>query len=98
LITARFAQKPNLGHTDCYLSKISNPVARRWLLRLHLTGGLALGLYAVLLGGSGAILVFREELTALAYPELRGSAAGSATVAPGEALAAVRAGFPGWQA
>src|SRR5580765_5595718 len=43
---------------------------RRWILRVHMYCGLLIAVYAVLIGLSGAVLVFRPELTQLSRPEL----------------------------
>lgn len=43
---------------------------RRVIFNLHLYTGLAAGLLLVLSGLTGSLLVFREEIEALAYPEL----------------------------
>jgi uncharacterized iron-regulated membrane protein len=80
------------------LPRNSHFSARRTLLWLHLTGGLTLAVYAVVLGVSGSLLVFRDELTALAYPEFHRRDAPPLAGSPDVALAAARAAFPGWQA
>lgn len=72
--------------------------ARRIVLWLHLAGGLTLAAYAVALGVSGAVLVFRDELTALAYPEFHRADAPPAEGSPHAALAVARNAFPDWQA
>ncbi|MEP6960788.1 MAG: PepSY-associated TM helix domain-containing protein, partial [Acidobacteriota bacterium] len=61
--------------------------------------GLGFSVYAVLLGVSGSLLVFREELTALEFPQFQsGTAEADLKTTPDQALAAARAAYPGWQA
>lgn len=43
---------------------------RRVLFQVHLWSGIILGLYMIAIGVSGSILVFRDELAALTYPNL----------------------------
>ncbi len=72
---------------------------RRILLWFHMLGGLTFSLYAILLGVSGSVLVFREELTELEFPKFhKGAAPAVLSTTPDQALAAVRLTFPGWQA
>ena len=42
---------------------------REWLFQIHTWCGLLLALYAILIGVSGSLLVFRSELQALEHPE-----------------------------
>ncbi len=44
--------------------------ARKIVFQLHLYTGLAIGLLLILSGLTGSVLVFREEIEALVYPEL----------------------------
>ena len=44
--------------------------SRWWIFQIHLWTGIVLALYLVVVGISGSILVFREELTALQFREL----------------------------
>ncbi len=74
---------------------------RRALFQVHLWLGLALTLYAVVIGLSGAALVFRPEMERALRPELfhlqtaSGPAAGRTTLEA--TIAAVEAGRPGWR-
>ncbi len=47
----------------------------RIIFQLHLWGGLALGIYAVLIGVTGSVLVFHEEIVRLISPAPRIAAA-----------------------
>jgi uncharacterized iron-regulated membrane protein len=70
-------------------------LARRALFQIHLWGGLALGLYALLIGVTGSVLVFREEIVNRIAPRPTGGA-----VNPPPSVEAIRAGiqahYPGW--
>ncbi len=75
---------------------------RRAVFQVHLWLGLALTLYAVVIGLSGAALVFRPEMERALRPELfhlqtasGPAAAGRTTLAA--TIAAVEAGRPGWR-
>lgn len=69
---------------------------RRVFLWLHMVTGLGCSLYAVLIGTTGSLLVFREELTALEYPQFFAGPARALRVSPDAAMAAVRAAYPEW--
>ncbi len=69
---------------------------RRSLFRLHLILGIFLGLYAVAIGLTGSILVYREELAVLEKPFLF-QAVSAIRVTPDEALATVQKAYPGWR-
>jgi uncharacterized iron-regulated membrane protein len=43
---------------------------RRWALRIHLWSGVAISLWAVLIGLSGSVLVFKDEIEAALHPEI----------------------------
>ncbi len=78
---------------------MSAPVTpRRIFLWLHMLTGLVFSVYAVLLGGSGAILVFREELTEWEFPQFHAALPEPIRTTPDQALAAVRAAYPDWAA
>ena len=68
--------------------------ARRFVFKLHRYTGLFVGLLLVLSGLSGSVLVFRDEIEALAYPELLVTAAQGERVAVDEMLQAVRRAYP----
>jgi len=75
------------------------PALRRIFLWIHMLGGLAFSVYAILLGGSGAVLVFREELTELEFPKFHhGEMPRELKTTPDEALAAAKLVFPEWRA
>lgn len=69
---------------------------RRILALFHLWLGVPLGCYAVLIGLTGAVIVFREELQTLARPDLNPGGSIPITADPDVVLAQVRAQFPGW--
>lgn len=52
------------------ISPRGSTTARRLVFKFHLYTGLFAGLLLVVVGLSGSVLVFREELEALAYPQL----------------------------
>lgn len=74
------------------------PSIRQWTFQLHSWCGLALGLYAIVIGLSGAMLVWQDELEAAEYPQFhpgdRGAAGETISTGPDGALATVRAAFP----
>ena len=43
---------------------------RGWMFQIHLWAGIIIGLYAILIGLTGSVLVFREEIEAAIEPEL----------------------------
>lgn len=60
--------------------------------------GIAVGIYALLIGVSGAILVFRPEMQAAAYPQFFQAPPADAPLAdPATVLDALRASFPGYR-
>ena len=61
---------------------------KRAIFQVHLWGGLALGIYALLIGITGSILVFREEIVQriAPEPELRNAK-------PVQPIEAIRAGI-----
>ena len=63
------AAKPTLGAKQG-LRDVPVMKVRRVVFNLHLYTGLAAGLLLVLSGLTGSLLVFREEIEALVYPEL----------------------------
>ncbi len=71
---------------------------RRFFLWVHLTAGLAMALYAIAIGISGSILVFREELNEIVYPEFHRGDVPVQLISPDAALAAVRGANAGWTA
>lgn len=62
---------------------------RRLLFQVHLYAGLTVGLVLAVLGLSGAVLVFGDELDRLLHPELRQVAPGAAPVSISRVLEAV---------
>ncbi|MEQ1884778.1 MAG: PepSY-associated TM helix domain-containing protein [Bryobacteraceae bacterium] len=71
---------------------------RRWLQRLHLYFGLILTVYAVLLGVSGALLVFEKELADLSRPQFLQIPASEISTGPDQIIATVRERYPEWRA
>lgn len=67
---------------------------RQWTFQLHSWCGLALGLYAIVIGLSGAVLVWQDELEAAEYPHFHTGPGGKISTAPDAALATVRTAFP----
>lgn len=68
--------------------------ARRLVVKLHLYTGLFVGLLLGVTGLSGSVLVFREELEALAHPHLLVSAGAGERVAVEDVVAAVQRAYP----
>lgn len=68
--------------------------ARRFVFTLHLYTGLLIGLLLVLSGLSGSVLVFRDEIEAIAYPELLVTEARGERIAVDEVLQQVRRAYP----
>jgi uncharacterized iron-regulated membrane protein len=69
---------------------------RKGVFRFHLIVGAALGIYALLMGVTGSILVYREEIIRLLRPELHAPAAAN-HLSPDAALATVVRSFPEWR-
>src|SRR5689334_14939821 len=68
---------------------------RRAAFQVHVWVGLAFGLYALVIGLTGALLVFRPELQARAYPDVFTPAgAGGSIAAADTVLASVAARYP----
>lgn len=69
---------------------------RRVLFQIHVWTGVALGFYVFLIGLTGAVLVFRPELQAAAYPAFFAAPAGPGGLAAADTVIdALRARFPG---
>lgn len=71
------------------------PLFKRAMFQLHLWGGLALGVYAFLIGLTGSVLVFREEIVERMSP-VPAVAAPAAAPDLDEIRAGVQAHYPGW--
>jgi uncharacterized iron-regulated membrane protein len=54
-----------------YIQKPQRVWWRRALFQVHLWVGIILGLYIIVIGLTGSILVFKDELAALSYPGMR---------------------------
>lgn len=67
---------------------------RHWTFQLHSWCGLALGLYAIVIGLSGAVLVWQDELEAAEYPDFHREPNPKISTTSDQALARVRAAFP----
>ncbi|AAZ96667.1 conserved hypothetical protein [Thiobacillus denitrificans ATCC 25259] len=68
--------------------------ARRLVVKLHLYTGLFVGLLLAVTGLSGSVLVFREELEALAHQHLLVSDGSGERVAVADVVAAVQRAYP----
>lgn len=68
--------------------------ARRLVVKLHLYTGLFVGLLLGVTGLSGSVLVFREELEALAHPHLRVSGGAGERVGLEDVVATVQRAYP----
>lgn len=55
--------------STCDSGQESGVTTRQTILQIHRWVGLVIGVYAVLIGVSGSILVFRQNLQALRYPQ-----------------------------
>lgn len=81
------------------MSELPRPTAgvtRRVLLLVHLWTGLVVGVYALLIGLSGAALVFRAELQARAYPQFfDGPSDGGVLADPTLVVDQIRQRYPG---
>ena len=53
-----------------YINRPQRVWCRRALFQVHLWVGIVLGLYVIVIGLTGSILVFRDELAAISYPSL----------------------------
>jgi uncharacterized iron-regulated membrane protein len=70
-------------------------LARRVAFQVHLWVGVAFGLYAFVIGATGAVLMFRADLQAWVYPDVfTPSAAGGPIAGADTVLAAVEARYP----
>ncbi|MCZ2148516.1 MAG: PepSY domain-containing protein [Bryobacterales bacterium] len=74
------------------LDKPRTLAPRRWLFQIHLWVGIIVGLYAIVIGVSGTVLVFREEIVESSLHQWRGVSAppGAPRASPDEIVAAVR--------
>lgn len=68
--------------------------ARRFVFKLHLYTGLVVGLLLMVSGLTGSMLVFREELEALAQPDLLVAAGQGERVAVDAVVQTVRRAYP----
>ena len=66
------------------------------MYRLHICLGLALALYAVLIGLTGAALVFRDPMVRASRPDLFSNPTAASAIDSDRALSLVRAAYPGW--
>jgi len=64
----------------------------------HLCIGLLASVYAIAIGLSGSLLVFRDNLMALEHPEFHRGRAIENRVTAGDALRAVQVAYPEWKA
>jgi len=83
------------GFFQRFVHKPQQMRARWWIFQIHLWAGVILALYMVVVGVSGSILVFREELTAFEFSHLMKAPDGIAPVADLSAIVAnVRKQYP----
>lgn len=79
-----------------FLRQPQRSPVRRVLFQVHVWAGVALGFYVCLIGLTGAVLVFRPELQASAYPAFFRAPAGPGALAEADAVIdALRTSFPG---
>ena len=68
---------------------------RKAIFQVHLWCGVAIGLYAFVIGVTGAVLMFRQDLQAWVYPEIFAPpVAGLAIASPDAVAAELRSRFP----
>jgi uncharacterized iron-regulated membrane protein len=71
---------------------------RRIVLTLHRWAGVLLGAYLALIGVTGALVVFRQELQSVSYPAFhRPARSGAATAEPDMVLRAIGDAYPGYR-
>ena len=70
---------------------------RRSLLFIHRWTGLVLALYAIVIGLTGSILVFRDELAPVLRPRFHAGAEVAVLTTPDDVLAAAQRALPGWR-
>jgi uncharacterized iron-regulated membrane protein len=70
---------------------------RSFLAQVHLWLGLLLAVYGILIGLSGAVIVFKDDLTSLLYPRFHTGAPASFGADPDLLLSEVRKQYPGWR-
>ena len=68
---------------------------RKAIFQVHLWCGVAIGMYALVIGLTGALLMFRQELQAWAYPQIFAPPAADAALAsPDAVVSELRTRFP----
>ena len=70
---------------------------RTWLLWLHWGGGLLTLAYAIVMGLTGAALVFRDELKEREHPEIHRGRVHEGPVSATDALTLARQNYPDWR-
>jgi uncharacterized iron-regulated membrane protein len=70
---------------------------RRAIFQAHLWFGLVLAVYSVVIGLSGAALVFKEQIEKTAEPEIYRASAGQQQVSLQQAIQRIEADRPGWR-
>jgi uncharacterized iron-regulated membrane protein len=81
-----------------FLRKPQQVLLRRLIFQLHVWTGLATGAYALFIGLTGAVLVFRSDLQRLAYPQFYAQPAAGAPIAtPETIIASLEQHFPGYR-
>lgn len=81
-----------------FLARPQSSRVRRAVFQVHLWTGLVAGAYLFVIGVTGAVVVFRQELQRAAYPEFHAPArAGGATAEPAALLRELRRAYPGYR-
>ena len=70
-------------------------ITKRVLFRLHWIAGITAGLVLAVVGATGGVIGFEEEILALANPQLRLAKDGRPALPPDRWVAAARAAYPG---
>ncbi len=65
--------------------------------RIHFWLGIPLAIYAFLIGFSGAVIVFKDDLNAALHPRFHPGGSPSFGANPDQALAEIRRQYPGWR-
>ncbi len=73
---------------------LTNSQLRRWSLYVHMWCGLALAVYACVIGVTGSLLVWQDELEAMEYPEFHRPAEIRISTTADQVLATVRRQVP----
>ena len=81
-----------------FIHKPQTTFARKVIFQIHLWGGLALGLYAFVIGVSGSALVFEHEIWAWQYPQFYDlPETGETPADPAVVIRNIREAYPGFR-